>query len=408
MISTDRKLLILSTSAGSGHVTCGNAIARTASNDPRFHLVRHVDALEMSNRWFRDFYSRLYAELVRQAPGFLGWWYQKTDEPWKTDAVRLTLDRLNTRPLVRYLRLLAPDDCLCTHFMPAGIISHLIETGALQTRLSIVITDFDLHAMWLSRNYHRYYTAHEGVRQHLIRWGVDPDRITVTGIPVDSEFSATHSAIQARSALKLHPHRTTLLFSANQLSMEIVEGVLTELARINRPDIQVAVICGRHPTLRHHVEHHLTTLRSQVHFNVTGFTRRMPLWMTAADLFIGKPGGLSSSEAMASGLPMVILNPIPGQEERNSDWLLENGLAIKCNNLETLSFKIRTLLESPSRLRHMHQNALTHGRPGAARAVIESLLHEEFTSPGVNRPSPVRTPLLRRRFVFHKRSAKPS
>ena len=145
----------MSVSAGAGHIKAASALEKTFRADARVGQVINQDALIYTNKLFRDFYSKFYISLVDSAPNFLGWWYKTSDEPWRTDAMRHMIDRLNTRPLVRFIREFDPDITVCTHFMPAGIISHLIATGQLQARLSIVVTDFDFHAMWLSRAFQR-------------------------------------------------------------------------------------------------------------------------------------------------------------------------------------------------------------------------------------------------------------
>ena len=141
----------MSAGAGTGHIKAAEALEKSFATDGRVAEVINNDALQYTNKLFRDFYSRFYTSLVLSAPNFLGWWYKTSDEPWHTDRMRHMIDRLNTKPLVRFIREFDPHITVCTHYMPAGIISHLIATKQLQAHLSIVVTDFDFHAMWLSR-----------------------------------------------------------------------------------------------------------------------------------------------------------------------------------------------------------------------------------------------------------------
>ena len=124
-----KRVLIFSASAGTGHVKAAEALAKTFAQDPRVEIVEHKDALIYTNKLFRDFYSKLYVQLIRSAPLLLGWVYKQSDEPWKTDQLRLRLDRLSSMPLVKFIRKFRPDITVCTHFMPVGIISHLISRG---------------------------------------------------------------------------------------------------------------------------------------------------------------------------------------------------------------------------------------------------------------------------------------
>src|SRR5260221_1116125 len=146
-----KRVLIMSTSAGTGHVRAAEALTKAFKENPYVGEVIHSDALHFTNKLFRDFYSKLYARLVQTAPDFLGWWYKQSDEPWKTDGMRLMLDRLNTGPLVKFIRKFDPHITVCTHFMPAGIISDPIGKDRLDAQLSLVRPDLDFYSMWLSR-----------------------------------------------------------------------------------------------------------------------------------------------------------------------------------------------------------------------------------------------------------------
>jgi len=145
-----------------------------------------------------------------------------------------------------------------------------------------------------------------------------------------------------------------------------VESLVKSLQEVRHP-IQVAVVCGKNPELASRVER----LPAPNHpVKVVGFTTEMERWMAASDLLVGKAGGLTSSEALASGLVMVIVNPIPGQEERNSDHLLEEGVAIRCNNLPALAYKLDTLLSDKGRFDGMRQAVRRLARPNAAADVV--------------------------------------
>jgi len=370
-----KRVLIISTSAGTGHVRAGEALTKVFEEHPNVSEVVHSDALDFTNKLFRDFYSKLYARLIRNAPEFLGWWYKESDEPWKTDGMRLMLDRLNTGPLVKFIRQFNPHITVCTHFMPAGIISHLIAKNLLDAHLSIVVTDLDFHAMWLSRMFHRYFVAIEETRVHLEELGLPKDRITVSGIPIDPEFGMPIDRVAARLDFGLHPTRPTLLLSAGALGVGPAEFVVQRLKNLrSRP--QTIVVCGRSREARERVMQQVG--RDHENFKVFGYTGRMPELMKISDLFIGKPGGLTTAEALTCGLPMVIVSPIPGQEERNSDHLLEDGVAVKCNEMTTIPYKIDNLLADRVRLEAMRCKAFALSRPDAARTIVETLVYDKI------------------------------
>lgn len=370
-----KRVLIMSTSAGTGHVRAAQALEKVFASHPSVGEVIHKDALEYTNKLFRDFYSKFYEQLVRYAPEFLGWWYKTSDEPWRTDTMRHALDRLNTGPLVKFIRAFNPHITVCTHFMPAGIMSHLIAKSLVPAHLSIVVTDLDFHAMWLSRAFHRYFVAIEETKAHLEALGLPPERITVSGIPIDPVFERPIEREKVRTELGLDPRKTTLLLSAGALGVSPAEFVVERLMHL-KEDVQIVVVCGRNPELEERVRE--ITAGSRIPFKVLGFTDQMHLLMKTSDLFIGKPGGLTTSEALACGLPMAIVSPIPGQEERNADHLLEDGVAIKCNEMTTIPFKIGALLRDPERLAAMRRRAFALGRPGATRLIVRTLIEDDL------------------------------
>lgn len=370
-----KRVLIISASAGTGHVRAADALAKAFAEDDRVDAIEHQDALHFTNKLFRDFYSKLYIQLVRSAPQVLGWIYRSSDEPWKGDAVRLQLDRLNTQPLVKFIRKFNPDITVCTHFMPAGIISHLIAKGQLDAHLSIVVTDFDMHAMWLSRIFQRYFVAIDETRAHLEALGLPGERITVSGIPIDPVFAEPVDRPALRASYGLDPMKTTLLLSAGALGVSPTEVAVSRLMHL-RHETQTIVICGKDEDLKGRVA--AIVGEGNPRFKILGYSDRMHELMKISDLFVGKPGGLTTSESLACGLPMMIISPIPGQEERNSDHLLEDGVAVKCNEMTTIPYKIDRLLDDPQRFALMRLRAQQLGRPNAAREVVKTLIEDDL------------------------------
>jgi processive 1,2-diacylglycerol beta-glucosyltransferase len=379
-----RKVLILSVSAGTGHTKAAEALEKVFRKQPGVGEIRNVDALRFTNKLFRDFYSKLYIQLVHRAPTILGFVYRNSDEPWKTDRMRLMLDRLNTGALERFISRFKPDITVCTHFLPAEIISYLISKGKLNARLSIVVTDLDVHAMWLCRTFHRYFVALDEAKIHLQVLGLPGDNITVSGIPIDPVFAEPlldRASLRAQAGFDIH--RPLFLVSGGALGVSPAAGVIEALSRLRRP-AQAIVVCGKNAELQADLEKQATEVQQNVPgltIRVIGYTNEMHRWMQMADLFIGKPGGLTTAECLACGLPMVIVSPIPGQEERNSDQLLEKGIAIKANEFTTLAYKIDALLDDPAKLQSMREKALAYGHPHAAETIVDTLLNQPLEEP---------------------------
>ena len=369
------KVLLLSASAGAGHVRAAQAVEKAFRELGAAEEVRHVDTLDYTNKVFRHLYAKAYLDMVQSAPAALGWLYDRLDQPWQNERRRLALDRLNTRPFVKLLRQYRPDITVCTHFLPAEIISWLKAKERLTNPQAIVVTDFDVHAMWLCHHYEQYFVALEETRVHMERLGIPADKISVSGIPIDPVFSRPKDKGEMRAKHGLAQERVTLLISAGGFGVGSVEHIIEALGALEHA-AQVIAVCGRNEELRAQLERRgeAQAPDGRVLLKVIGYTTEMDELMAASDILIGKPGGLTTSETLARGAVLVIVNPIPGQESRNSDYLLENGAAIKVNNIPTLTWKVQSLLADEPRLARLRENARRIGRPRAAYDVAEKAL----------------------------------
>ncbi len=370
-----KKVLVLSASAGAGHVRAAQALERALIDLDAAEEVRHIDALDYTNKLFRNLYTRAYLDLVNTTPDLFGWLYDRLDKPWKSDRLLLAFDKLNTRPLVRLLREYMPEILICTHFLPSEIISLLKARERLAYRQAIVVTDFDAHAMWLCNHYKHYFVALDETRVYLTALGIPAEKVSVTGIPIDPVFAQAKDKRAMRDKHGLKQDRVTILVSAGGFGIGPIDTLIKSLLQL-RNKAQVIVICGRNQKLKGRLDHIAARLLpdNPVALKVVGYTTEMDELMAASDLVLGKPGGLTTSEALAKGLVFVVVNPIPGQEERNADHLLEAGAAIRCNNLPVLAYKIDLLLDDPARFAAMQANARRLARPRAAYEIVNKLL----------------------------------
>jgi len=369
-----KKVLILSASVGAGHLRAAEALGKAFRQANAAEEIRNVDVLEYTNPLFRRLYGKAYIDMVGAMPEVLGWMYDSLDKPWQNERRRLALDRLNTQPLIKLLKDYQPDIAVCTHFLPAEIISWLKAKDKIFFPQAIVVTDFDVHAMWLCHHFEQYFVALEETRVHLEKLGIPKETITVSGIPIDPIFAENKDKTTMREKYDLEKDKLTILVSAGGFGVGNVQHLLEALSDLKTPS-QVLAICGRNEELKTKLENlAVRKLNNKtVTFKPIGYTTAMDEYMSASDLIVGKPGGLTTSEALAKGLIFVIVNPIPGQEERNSDHLLEKGCAIKCNNLPTLGYKIDELINDKARFEAMKTNVSRFACPNASREIVEKL-----------------------------------
>jgi processive 1,2-diacylglycerol beta-glucosyltransferase len=223
---------------------------------------------------------------------------------------------------------------------------------------------------------------------------VPRERISVTGIPIDPVFAVPKDKVAMRAKHGLAADEAVILISAGGFGLGPIEDLIRALLPLSMP-AQIVAICGRNEELcaaLHGLADQLVPT-ARVSLRVVGYTTEMDEYMAAADLVVGKPGGLTMSEALARDVPFVIVKPIPGQEERNADHLLEEGAAIRCNNLPALAYKIERLLGDRQRLAQMRANIRRLARPRAAQQIVASLL-DQLHEPVVTEPLLVPEPAI--------------
>ncbi len=366
-------ILVLTASAGAGHNIAAEAVAAALQRRAPQTRVEVLDVLSISNSFFRRLYADGYLGLVRHAPAAMGLLYDAMDTPQRPvrENVRLLIQNLNKLPTTRYLRLRSPRLIVNTHFLPAEFVAQLRSAGELSTPQVTVTTDFETHRLWVQEPTERYYTATEDGKYNLTTWGVAPERIVVSGIPVRAGFEQPADIQQLRDDYRLDRRLPVVLLLSGGFGVGPTVELLREL--LSMPvEAQIIVSSGRNERLRARLE----ALRphAQRPLRIIGYTPAMHDWIHIADLVVTKPGGLTVAEALVCGVPLIIINPIPGQETRNADYLLEQGAGIKVNSPRLLGYRVSQLLRDPKRLRALRDAARLCARPGAADRIAADAL----------------------------------
>ncbi len=359
------KVFIAYASAGAGHEVAARAMAQAFTELGVATEAR--DILDDTPPWFRRTYARGYLHLVRRAPELWGYVYARTNHtaqrPWKR-RMRILFGRAVSYPFRRRLRETAPDAVVCTHFLP-------LELAAEQALVPVygIVTDFDVHALWSSRNVKRYFVASDDCARLLERRGQPRETIHITGIPVRSAFSRTYPAGAMRRRYGLDPNRPAVLFIAGGFgvgpAVEFTESLVRDM-----PACQALIVVGRNERLRRRVA---SIAMGNARIRVFGHVDTIAEMMEAVDLVVSKPGGLTCAEALARGRPLLIVNPIPGHEQRNAEYLLEHGAGVRLSDVFDAAYKIRTLFEDPARISCMKACAQELGRPHAARNIAHTV-----------------------------------
>ena len=369
-----KKILLLSVSSGSGHTRAAEALRACASGDYADAVAIHLDTLQYVTPLLRFVYRNLYTLLIKRAPALWRCFYHATDTATprgRGHKLRRWAERSNSAAFYAEIAECAPDVIICTHFLPAEMLAEMIAKGQLTCPVWVQVTDFDLHRMWVQDRMTGYFAANDEVAFRLSGYGVAKQAIHVTGIAIMPVFSQPPDRAACAHALGLDPLAKTVLLMNGGAAFGTVQAVAEHVLGMQE-QCQVIALAGKDGATLAALQQ--LALRYPGRLVPQGHTDQVERLMACADLVVTKPGGLTSSELLAMGLPMIVIAPIPGQEERNANYLVEQGAALAAFDLATLEYRLRHVFAHPDQLESMGAKAKALGRPGAAGSVLHTVL----------------------------------
>ncbi len=362
-VADKKRVLILYASAGHGHKKAALAIEQ-AMQTQGFAEVKAVDALSVCPPYFKRGYEGLYYFLIRRFAWLWGALYFLTDNKLIYVFVKITRRLHNAffaKMLESYILTVDPDVLICTHFLGSEVGDHLRRKGVLKAKLITVITDYLPHTFWLEKHTDLYAVASEETKSDLMRRGVSENKIRITGIPIEEKFSHKLSRVEAASKLGIDPEQFTVLITSGGGGVGLVEPLVDQLLYQSQP-LQVLVVCGTNQELAQKLQ----KKESKSKMLVFGFVDNIQELMSASDLLVGKGGGLTITESLCMGLPMVLVGALPGQETRNVSCMLSNGSARSARSATQAVSQIKEFISHGELLREYRLSAEKLGKPRAA------------------------------------------
>jgi processive 1,2-diacylglycerol beta-glucosyltransferase len=373
---TGPRVVICTAAVGCGHTRAALALRVALRRLAPQSIVQVIEALDHAPAWFVRGYRDAYLATIACAPRLAGWLYERMDKPPRGLRSGGLLERRALRRFMSAPQFAKADLVVTTHFLCARLLSDLRAQGArqsLRAPLAVCVTDRHPHGMWLVPNADQIFVASDSARLAAQNAGIARERLIVSGIPVDPAFGTFKDKLAVRRALRLPTDRPIALLCGGGLGLGNIEATLRALLSTPGPS-HIVVVCGRNEQLRARLAPLERRSGSAPTCQVIGFTMRMPQLMGAADVLIGKPGGLTTAEAAASALPMVLLEPLPGQEERNAQELIAQGAAIPTTSPVDAGRAAAVLMADTGRLGLMRRAAGVAAPQFAAERAAAAML----------------------------------
>ena len=372
-----KKILIFYGSYGGGHLSAARSIKEYINNNYEDTETYMIDCIEYINKALNKVTTKAYSEIAKKAQ----WIWKKvyygaengTFSKFNDKAQKLFSIKLN-----KLIQEYNPDLIISTHPFSSHMCAVLKKKKKINTRIATIITDYAPHAQWLMYpafiDY--FFVAHQGMKDNLLKRGIKENQIKVTGIPLSNRFLAHYNKKKVLSEFDLSDKKRTILFFAGGeqgLGKDKVFNMLKAIIK-NFPNLQIIAISGKNKRIKRHFDKLVKKTNSDETVKIIKYTNKVPELMSVSDLVITKPGGLTTTESLASGLPIIVINPIPGQEEENAEFLESKGVALWIRKKDNIEDKIYEILDSKEKLKSMKINARLLAKKNSTKDICEILL----------------------------------
>ena len=372
-----KEVLIFYASYGGGHLSAARSVKEYIETNYNNVHVTLLDCMEYINKILNKLTTTAYNEMAKKAPNLWGHLYYDSE---KGPIKHLSMDanKLMSYKLKNLLDEKHPDLIISTHFFPSTMCAYLKQKNKLDCPIATIMTDYAPHDQWLVMNEYidYFFVSHDGMKQELIGLGVDEKKIHATGIPVSQRFLKEYNKSDIIKEFELsNDKKTILFFGGGQFglgkgnTLKIFEALVKCSA-----NIQIVAISGKNQKMKESFENIVSSYNKNNTIKILEFTNKVPELMSISTLIITKPGGLTTTESLVSGLPIVVINPIPGQEESNAKYLEDNKVAIWLKDTDNAESILNDLLNDELKLDDMHVHSMLLAKPNSTKDICKILL----------------------------------
>ncbi len=367
-----KNIVLMYISEISGHHSATIAIEKAVRQLVPDAKILNINAFNYTNPISEKVINRLYMSVIKATPHIWDFLYDNPAIVKKVEKIKQAIHKFNSPKFKTLFDKYKPDAVCCTQAFPCGMVADYKKNYAEDIPLVAVLTDYVPHAYWVYDDIDYYVVPSEEVGQRLIQKGVDPKKIKPFGIPFDPEFNQQFSKPEVRRKLGLVEHAFTILIMGGGQGLGPIKKIIKSLDKTTN-DLQEIVVCGTNKNLYNSLKKKIKKLNKKV--LLYGYANNISELMSAADIIVTKPGGITTAEALSKALPMIIVKPIPGQEASNTEYLIAKEAAVKIDDPDDIGSVISGLLADPGKILSMAESAARIAKPNASRDVAALLMN---------------------------------
>ncbi|MBN1869904.1 MAG: hypothetical protein JW847_04935 [Candidatus Omnitrophica bacterium] len=365
------RVLLMYITKVSGHRQATVAIQRSLKElDPTIEAPM-VNGFVYTYPILEKVVNRAYLSVIKRTPIVWDYMYDNPKIVKKTESIKNFLHKTSYEKVAKLFHRYNPDVVVCTQAFPCGMVAHYKRANHLKTIIVGVLTDFSPHSFWINEGVDYYVVPSVEAKERFITKGISPDAIKVYGIPMRLKFSSQLDRKPIAEKLGLDPDIPTIVIMGGGQGLGPIKATVKSLIKV-KMDFQMIVLAGVNKKIIKSLRRY--TKKSSKKILIYEFATNVDELMEVASVIITKPGGITTAECLAKGLPMVIIDPIPGQEMRNTDFLIKKGIGIRIDDTSDIGEEIELLLKSPERLALMSKAAYENAKPHAALDIAKLIL----------------------------------
>ena len=371
------KILIFYGSYGGGHLSAARNIKDYIENKYPDTEILIVDCIEYINKMLNKVTTKAYTDISKNARWFWRQLYYNS-ENGALSSISNSANTVMAFKLNKLIQDFKPNLIISTHPFSSQMCAFLKKKNKINCKLATVMTDYAPHNQWLVAHefVDYYFVAHDGMRESLAIRGVDKSKIYSTGIPLSNRFLLNYDKKKILNEYGLSPNKKTILFFAGgelgfgkDTTFKMLKSIID-----NFPYLQIIAIAGRNVKMKKRFDDLVSETNSEDTVKVLSYTNQVPELMSVSDLVITKPGGLTTTESLASGLPLILIDPIPGQEEENAKFIENNEAGLWIKKGENIQEILSNIFSDPNKLHHMKINSRLIAKKNSTKDICEILL----------------------------------
>lgn len=373
-----KKVLIFYGAYGGGHLSAAKSIKNYLEKHYPDCEVKMLDCVEYINKYLNKLSTTAYKEMAKKAPWMWKIVYNNSDHG-ALSKISTTSNKLMSRKLNNILQEFEPDLVISTHPFSNQMCTNLKKKKLINCKIATILTDMAPHSQWTvdSEYIDYFFVSNNEIKEALIDEGIANFKIFVTGIPLSERFHENFNDAEIYNEFNLDPNKTTILFFAGGefgLGRKRTFLIFRALIRLFKK-FQIVAISGKNKKMNEKFNHLVEAYGVADRVKVLDYTNKVPELMHISNIVITKPGGLTTTESLASNLPIVIINPIPGQEEENADFLVRNGVAIWIKKEDNIARVLKNLYRHPEKIDEMKKNIPNLAKPDSTKNICGILMN---------------------------------